>query len=309
MQGSIAHAVLARCVCAVGVLLIAVTAVAQDAPARLKIAAYNVENLFDVFDNPYTEDEGTEVKPRHEIEAIARTLRAIDADVVGMVEIENEPVLRAMVREMLADRGYDYVAVVPGNDGRGINLGVVSRFPILSLTSHRFIDLTLPDDDRTWRFARDLLQVTLQVTPQQRLTLFVVHFKSRHDSPDDPMSARWRLAEQTAAARIIADLLRDDPQAWIAMVGDFNDTPETPGLVLLTQGRDGDPPLLQDTHADLPPDDRITYLREPYRSTIDYILVSPALADRLASSGVVPESELEDASDHAPIWATFSLTP
>jgi len=122
---------------------------------EITIAAYNVENMFDVFDNPYTKDEQTDIKSRSAIQSLAQAIEAMDADVVAFQEVENEHILRAMVKEFLPDAGYDYVAVIPSNNNRGICNGVISRKPILSVTSHRWLDLKLPDDERTWRLSSD----------------------------------------------------------------------------------------------------------------------------------------------------------
>lgn len=73
---------------------------------RVKIMAYNVGNMFDVFDDPYTNDEGANVKSRSAIEKVARMVRHVDADVVAFSEIENEGILRAMVHEFLPGAGY-----------------------------------------------------------------------------------------------------------------------------------------------------------------------------------------------------------
>ena len=43
-------------------------------PKTITIATYNLYNMFDVYDDPYSADEGTRVKPRAEIENVAQTL-------------------------------------------------------------------------------------------------------------------------------------------------------------------------------------------------------------------------------------------
>ena len=61
----------------------------------LTIATYNLKNMFDVFDDPYTSDETTRVKPREDIEAIAICfinsypikLSTIPIEVVGRLEL------------------------------------------------------------------------------------------------------------------------------------------------------------------------------------------------------------------------------
>ena len=287
--------------------------IGQDAPARddatFRVAAYNLLNLFDVFDDPYTEDERTAVKPRKEVKQVVEAIRSLDADLVAVSEIENEGVLKAVNTEFLHDMGYRYVAALDSNDGRGITTGVLSRKPIVSVTSYRWQELRLPGEERVWSFARDLMHVRVQVTPQRIAHVFVVHFKSKHTThKDDPQSAKWRLAEATAARRIINEILQADPNAWVMITGDFNDTPETPTISTLTATTDGRPGLI-DTHSHLDADKRITFLRPPYRSTIDYILVSPSLADRVvkAQSYVLADESLLEGSDHAPVVTTFKL--
>lgn len=275
----------------------------------LTLAAYNVENFTDVFDDPYTKDEETAVKPRSQIERIAANLREMNADVVAFVEVENEGVLRAMTTEFLPEMGYQYFVVLPCNSDRGISVGLMSRRPIISATSHRYRDLTLPGEEKVWRFGRDLLRVTIQATQDRTLDVFVVHFKSRISSAEDPKSGKWRLAEATMTRTIIDHAMRQDPKAWIAVVGDFNDTPDTKSIQMLTSPSEDNLPGLIDTHAALPPEQRITYLKEPYRSTIDYVLVSPALGATLipGSSRVLNSADHDGGSDHAPLAASFDL--
>lgn len=279
-------------------------------PGRLTIAAYNVEFFLDVFDDPYTLDEGHAPKPRAEIEAVAKAIRELNPDVITFEELENEGVLRAMVREFLSDMGYDFIAVADTNSDRGQNLGVLSRRPIVSVTSHRFEDLKLGGEDQTWRFARDLWQVRIQATATQTIDLYSVHLKSKYDSQGDKESVKYRLAEATAARRIIAENFAQKPGQLAVMLGDFNDEPDSPTLKTLLAPRADGKAFLVDAHAKLAPEQRITYLREPYRSTIDYILVSPALAEKLIpnSAKVLADTAVLSGSDHAPISASFRLS-
>lgn len=282
-------------------------------PERVTIMTYNVKNMYDVFDDPYTFDEGTPVKPRVEIKLIASLIAKLDPDIVAFEELENEGVLKAMVREMLPDGGYQYVAAMPTNSGRGGNLGLISRQPIVSLTSHRFTDLALEMDhkNRAWRFARDLLRIRIKLTARQVLDLYIAHFKSRRDSGSDTKSRHWRLAEAIAARRIIDRDRRRHPEHWMLLLGDLNDTPGSKTLqALLAPGQQpaAVAPLI-DLHVRLQSQDRITYLRRPYRTTVDYMLASPALAGRLVpgSAHVVSDDLFLGGSDHAPVLATFDL--
>ncbi len=286
-------------------VLLAVLSIAHAALAgqqTVTLAAYNIENAFDVFDDPYTDDQDSDVKPRKEWEAIANALRQVNPDVCAFEELENEYELHAMISDFLPDAGYRYVAADHTNSTRGINLGIISRLPILSLTSYRFLELTLPGEEQTWTFARDLWRVTLEAPDGKPLDVFVVHLKSRHDSEGDPNSKNWRLAEATMARKIIDGLLEQNPDARLAIMGDFNDTPGDPAISALTTGKS-----LIDVHAGLPAEQRISYLKAPYRSTIDYILASPALAKSLVpgSARVLHDEQLLGGSDHSPVIASF----
>lgn len=295
-----------RCVLMIVVLAVlgrATIVHAQPAETgKLTIATYNILNMFDVFDNPYTEDEGTRVKPRREIEQVAALIRQMNADVVAFQELENVQLLHALVEEFLPDMGYTYIAAGPSNSHRGITNGIISRVPIASMTSYRHRRLTLEGSDKTWKFARDLVQVTLQLDDQQTLDLFIVHFKSKRTTEGDPQSANWRLAEAIEVRKIFDKLLADDPDAWAVIVGDFNDTADSAPLARLLKNN---APLI-----DLHPNTQAnTYLNEPYRNRIDYILATPALAKHVVpdSAKVITDEALLKGSDHAPVVATFDV--
>lgn len=275
---------------------------------QLTLATYNLENLFDIWDDPYVKDETTRVKPRAELEALAKLFKTLNADVIAVQEVENEGVLRAFVDEFLGDMGYDYVVTSHGNDGRGIDVGVISRVPIDSVTSYKFRKLTLPGESNTWHFARDLLRVRLKATESKSLDVFVMHMKSKRTvSKSDEQSTKWRTAESTMAKKIIDEQLKKDPTAWIAITGDFNDTPDSEPIAALLKG--GTKGALTDLHTHIPADKRITYLNEPYRSTIDYVMASPELAKRSVKekASVFADEALLKGSDHAPVVVQFDL--
>lgn len=278
---------------------------------RLRVATYNVEDLFDVFDNPYTADQWVKPKPPKQIAEVAAAIRKLNADVVAITEVENEGVLRAMVRDYLPKMGYRYVAVDQSNSPTGGSDGIISRLPIERTSSYRFRKLHLPGFKKTWHFVRDVMQVKLATGTGKPLQLFIVHFKARRKSPGDPKSFHWRLAEAVGARQIVdAQFQRSSAsKPWIVVLGDFNATPPAkPVHVML--GKDGPrSERLFDVHAGLPAAKRITYLLPPYRSTIDYIMVSRALEKRVVkgSATVLHDAALLGGSDHAPIAVTFEL--
>jgi len=285
------------------------TSVHAVVTAEFTVAAFNVENLFDVFDNPYKADERTPAKPRTEIKACAEAIRALNADIIGLSEIENEGVIAAMNSEMLRKQGYKYVASLPSNDPRGITLGILSRHPIASVTSYRWRTLKTPDNEKTYQFARDVLHAKVMVAAESHVHVLVTHLKSKRTvDEDDPQSGNWRLAESLMIRKIVAEIQEREPNASIIVIGDLNDTPDSKVIEALLGGKD-DASRLIDTHAHIKPENRITYLREPYLSTIDYIFVSKNLAKFVdkKTSKVVTDKKLLEGSDHAPVVTTFKL--
>jgi len=290
-------------------LLLFVAPCVRGDDKQLKIGCYNVENLMDVWDDPYTDDEQTPVKQYKEINAVAKLIDQVDPDIMAISELENEGVLRSVVHEFLVDKGYNYVTSSMTNDGRGVRLGLISRKPIISVTSHRFQDLRHPDSNKRYRFARDLFYIKIQATPTRVLHVFAVHLKSMRDSTDDPKSEHWRSAEAIGARRIIGDVLKAEPDAWVVMLGDFNSVPDSPSLKIILEPTAPGAPFLVDTYASVPAKDRITYLPSKYRSNIDYILASPALASRLVkdSQVLIKSESMLVGSDHTPLGVTFNI--
>lgn len=306
---------LAALLLAAATLLLAGPASAED----VKVMTYNLENMFDVFDDPYTEDEGTDIKRRDEVVAIAAAIEHSDADIIVFQELENEYMLEGMVGTFLSGQGYDYIACQRTNSGRGINLGVISRYPIKRLASYRFLDLTHPDaPDRTWRFARDAMHITLDVNGQD-VHVFNVHMKSNSSRPDDPNSMLWRTAEAIMVKSLIRDIVAEDPDALVLLMGDCNSNYWTdprqdrpwPATAHFRAAEEDGSHLLIDAHEALSHEERVTIPgdgRYP-PATFDYVYASPALAERMVedSAFILRDEELVSGSDHLPTGAVFSI--
>ena len=291
-----------------------------DAPNTVTIGAYNVENFFDVWDNPYTDDESTRVKSRDLVRDLARAIKALDADILVIQELEHEQLLTAMVEEFLPNEGYNYIAASPGNDERGILLGCISRYPITQVSSHRHQWFTHPDHpDTPYRFSRDLLRFTIDVGIDRPLQVYNVHLKSNRSRPGDPNSMLKRTAESLRVKQIIRDGVTGDPGLLAVVAGDFNSAYETrpdqdrpwPGMAALREPEPDGSQLLTDVHDALTDAQRVTHPgdnRYP-PSTFDYILAVPAMAQRYVqgSARVLPEGKLTGGSDHLPLRATFRI--
>ena len=275
----------------------------RPASDTITVASFNVENFFDAADDPYTADETTGPKPQREVEALAKGIRSLDADVLALVEVENRGVLQQFVDLYLPDMGYEVVEF-EGNDTRGIDNAVLSRLPVGPVTSHRHLRFSDTNGHPT-HFQRDFLEVRLEPPGETAFELFVVHLKSKGGEEDGGLEIR--LPEARMARSILDEKLKADPQAAFLIAGDFNDTLDSQPLqALLGSGANA----LTHFVDDLPPDHRVTYNQRPYRSMIDFILASPGMAKRyVPKSYNVPfdGSPATTGSDHNPVVAKFRL--
>src|SRR6185503_12943749 len=78
-------------------------------------------------------------------EAVGNTGRVVDAirpDIMLCVEVENRPALQRFTDQVLGTRfpaaALPFNVVIDGNDPRGIDLGMMSRHPIVSVRTHIF---------------------------------------------------------------------------------------------------------------------------------------------------------------------------
>lgn len=266
------------------------------------IATHNVLNMFDSYDCPYHSDEGTAAKPKAQLEALAKTIRLLDADVLALQEIENRGYLERFVAAYLGDMGYEHVVCVESNDRRGIDCAVLSRLPVGPVTSYRHQRFPDGAGETMW-FRRDLLAVQIEPVGYPAFTVFTVHFKSKRGGGNS--TERYRIGEARQARRVLDGLLSRDAKALFVICGDFNDTWESAPLKAL---RGEGATALRSFLGDLPPGTD-TYNKRP-GGMIDFVLASPTMAGCYVAKScrVIPGSVASLGSDHNPVSVRFDLT-
>lgn len=203
-------------------------------PGAVRIAAYNVLNLFDHDDDPALtgafDDIALALSPARGT-AIADAMRRLDADVLALSEIESLPALRWFRDTFAADLGYAHVASTDVGDRRGIECAVLSRFPIefqevrvampiggLARTGPGFAPA--PDDRPVLsRFHRSPLRCDVRIGPGTVITMLVVHHKAGRG---------WDHARESEALGTIAwarEIARAAPGRPVVILGDFNASP------------------------------------------------------------------------------------
>jgi len=245
----------------------------------------------------------------------ARVLNAVAADVVCTVEVDNRIALRNF-NELIKrnfQKSYPHYMLIDGNDDRGIDVGILSKYEITSTSSHVDDEHTGEDGKRYKIFSRDCAEYTVQLPHHSTLHVLCNHFKSKgYGTPAVSNERRKRQAERVAEILKSYDLKTD----FVVVAGDFNDTPDSLPLQDLVQ--------LHDLH-DVLGSNKFQGESWTYHvgnQQIDYLLVSKALYQKLSAVGIERrgifkrglehfeevDSKITQASDHACVWATFDLT-
>ena len=131
-------------------------------PEPLTIVTWNLRNFVnEVNDSDAPMEEVDPGWPSHR-SAVGAVLRAIDADILVLQEVEHEPVLNELNDDEL-DGAYDHIRVIDANDPRGIDVGVMSKVALDQVITHQ--DDTFPELSNqtgpTYRYARDCLEMHL----------------------------------------------------------------------------------------------------------------------------------------------------
>lgn len=200
----------------------------------LRFMFYNVENLFDPFDDTlkYDEDftfEGTKHwswrRMQHKCGNLARVIIAAGGwegvEMAGMCEVENPLAVRQLIRHpLLQPYGYRYV-MTTSEDRRGIDLVFLYRPEKVEVLHYRGIPVRDPVDT-AWR-TRDILYVQVLTLFSDTLHIFLNHWPSRRGGEE--ASAPKRALAAGTLRTFTDSLLSMNPEALILISGDFNDEP------------------------------------------------------------------------------------
>ncbi|WP_127114602.1 endonuclease/exonuclease/phosphatase family protein [Shimia sediminis] len=255
----------------------------------MRLASFNVQNmrlrgpsLDGARDRDLPADLGSAAKTldSYDRDLTADVLAEADADVVALQEVFDQATLDHFHDSLLAPRitrPYPYRYCLPGNDGRGLDIAVMSRQAPLAITSHA--DLTparagLPPANVLGPeipiFRRDCLEVTLSA-----LTLFICHFKAPY--PENARTSEIRHFEALAVRQIIESRFADTDSAMWLVLGDLNEGRSGHNNIAPLRGR-----FSTDLMARLPTHERWSYYGNEgnFYAAPDVMLASPALAAR-----------------------------
>jgi len=199
-----------------------------------KIMFYNVENLFDITDDPETLDEeftpGSEKawdaeKYEKKLEDIAAVILAVDKkdlpEIIGLCEVENRKVLEDLSAVRSLRKGNYGIIHYDSPDERGIDCALLYNKEKFSISSSNAIPVSFPFDST--ETTRDILHVEGQTNDGQTLHLFVNHWSSRWEGERETRPKRLYCA--VTLRKAVDAIMNREPDAGIIIMGDFNDEP------------------------------------------------------------------------------------
>lgn len=202
------------------------------------IAFYNVENLFDIANNPKTLDDDFTPLGRNKwnIKRYNRKLDKMSAvisqiglqesgfvpAIIGLAEVENRKVVDDLInRKHLKDHDYEIVHF-NSPDERGVDVSLLYRKSIFELLHAENITLFLKNEEGERDFTRDVLLVRGKLKGEL-IHILVNHWPSRRSGTDETKVKRIKAAE--LVNRKIKEIREVHTDPKIIIMGDFNDNP------------------------------------------------------------------------------------
>jgi endonuclease/exonuclease/phosphatase family metal-dependent hydrolase len=282
------------------------------AAQTFRVATYNVENYLD------QPTESRHVAKSDEAKAKVReSIEVMKPDVIALEEMGTTNALMELRASLKTEgQNFPFWEWIEGAD-TNIHVAVLSKFPIIARHPHTNDEFLL--DGKRFRVERGFAEVEIQASTNFTFTLIAAHLKSQLQIPNAD-EAEERLGEANVLRKIIDERFKENPDARLIVLGDFNDLKNSdPIKKIIGRGkfkltdtrpaeRNGDnapaaPPYFE------PRNVAWTYFygADDTYSRIDYILLSPAMARDWVRAGTyipaIPNWGI--GSDHRPIVATF----
>jgi predicted extracellular nuclease len=204
-----------------------------------RVMFYNVENLFDIVDEPNKQDdEFTPEGFRHwnnyryykKLNNLAKVITSVGEwdtpALIGMCEVENDKVIKDLTHySPLKKMNYRYV-ITESDDARGIDVALLYQRDRFKYLYHNCIRIFFPENPQ--KKTRDILHVTGEIILGDTLDVFVCHFPSRRGGEFESEPDRMYAASVVRAKADSIISFRNN--ANILIMGDFNDEPSNKSI-------------------------------------------------------------------------------
>ncbi len=249
-----------------------------EAPAddRVRVAAFNVENYFLTLGE---RGAATARELRRQRAKLLAAAEQLDADVLALVEMENDPAATEDFARRLAERTgapWRRVATDRGDEGTdAIKVALIHRADRVARVGPAW------RDDRRVHHRPPLVAGFRAVDGGEPFAVAAIHFKAKRGCPDagdvDRGQGCWnqRRTEQAEALAEFAADWRAAGHPPVLIAGDLNAYGgEDPARALAAAGK------VDLLARELPPERRYTYVFRGESGYLDHLQAHPALAER-----------------------------
>lgn len=215
------------------------------------IAFYNLENLFDTFDDQHTNDNDflpnsekrwTEKRYRKKVRKLSDVISKIGTQtagkppsIIGLAEVENKLVIEDLINSSsLKEYNYNYVHY-DSPDERGIDVALIYNESHFQVENSEVFPLPLYDEDGNRDYTRDILMVEGFLN-DEKIYILVNHWPSRHGGEE--LSEPNRIIASNKVLSIISAIKIDDEDPKIIVMGDFNDGPNNNSIKQMVNNED-----------------------------------------------------------------------
>ncbi|RLD29876.1 MAG: endonuclease [Bacteroidetes bacterium] len=215
------------------------------------IAFYNLENLFDTFDNKYTHDDDflptsekhwTLRRYKKKIRKLGYTISKIGFKtsgkspvIVGLAEVENKLVINDLLDSKFLKSNNYGVEHYDSPDERGIDVALIYNKDVFKVEASETFSIDLFDENKEIDYTRDILLVEGCLN-EEKIYVLVNHWSSRREGEKETEPKRL-----IASARLIEiiDLIKQrDNNPKVIVMGDFNDNPTNKSITQLVSTQD-----------------------------------------------------------------------
>ncbi len=206
------------------------------------IGFYNIENLFDIINDPNKLDDTfsadstkqwTAKRYENKLHKLAKAIRLLGDEnsveppvILGLAEVENKSVLEDLTQKTELEQ-YKYEIVhFDSPDERGIDVGFIYRKESFVVLENKSYSIFFEDAKGNKDTTRDILHIRGLLNDIQ-LDIIVTHWPSRRNNN---INANKRIAVADKVRSIVNEIFKREPKANLLVMGDFNDDPEGESL-------------------------------------------------------------------------------
>lgn len=284
----------------------------ESIPGELKVGSFNVENYFTTFksQNPKARGAANAEEFQERSGRVVAALRALDADVMGLIEIENNGATAIGDLVTRLNKAYGkttYAAIADPQQGSGSDLIKVAF--IYKPASVEAIGAAISDTSKIFE-RRPMAQAFRSKKGAQGSFIAVVnHFKSKGGCPDtgdvDTGQGCWnnkRDEQAKALLRFVQTLNHKDGEGDILILGDLNAYgDEDPVRTIRKAGFAG-------VEESIPLDRRYSYVFDGQAGSLDHGLATSTLKAQVTGATIwhINADELRQSKMKRPAQAASS---